>query len=164
MKFVSLFSPVYLSGDPSTGNEGDIYFNTASSALRVKSQGIWVNLLDENNHIFHTGNFIKMVGNDSTVSFSTFFDESFDNSTVFATSASASEFILGDHSNYPFRTGTQITIIRAGEGSISFVPGSASVIFHTPSNIYLTKQWDSVTITNVAENVWVLQGEFRDLY
>jgi hypothetical protein len=164
MKFVSLFTPVYLTHDPITGNEGDVYFNTASSTLRVKSQGIWVSLLDENNYSFHTGNIIKTIGDDSTESFSVFFDESFDNSTVFAKAASASQFILGHHEDYPVRTGSQITVIRAGEGSISFVPETASVIFYAPSNIYLTKQWDSVTITNIAEDAWVLQGEFRDLY
>lgn len=164
MKFVSLLSPVYLTDDPITGNEGDVYFNTTSESLRIRSKGIWVDLLDENNHIFHTGNIIKTIGDESTESFSTFFDESFDNSTVFAKAASASQFILGHYEDYPFRIGTEITVIRAGEGSISFVPETASVIFYTPSNIYLTKQWDSVTITNIAVNTWVLQGEFRDLY
>lgn len=164
MKFLSLFSAINLPSDPELGQNGDIYFNTASSVYRIKGQGIWVDLLDSNNHIYHTFNNSIVLNASPNTSFSVFPDESFDNSTIFAISASASQFVLGYHQNYPFRTGTQFTIVRGGEGNISIIPQNASVTINSPSNIYLTKKWDSLTVTNIGEDNWVLQGEFRDLY
>lgn len=164
MKFVSPINPVDLSSDPIVHDEGDIYFNSSSSTLRLHSQGVWVSLLDENNHLTHTGNIIKLVGDDSTVSFSSTLDESFDNSTVYARSASPSEFIIGYHQNHPYRLGTQVRIVRAGNGSITIEPQTASVIIHTPSSSYLTFIGDSVNIINISENEWIIDGPFRDIY
>lgn len=164
MELVSLFTPVKLQEDPIIGDEGSLYYNTASFVYRLNSRGSWISILDENNIHTLTSNNITQYGDDSTVSFSLTLNESYENNTIYTRSSSNSFIIINTNNDYPVRIGAEFHIVRGGTGKIEFISASPSIKLFSPSPIYLTSQWDTMTLLKLDEDTWLVQGEFRDLY
>lgn len=164
MKFVSLFSPASINTDPIMADEGALYYNTASNSYRAFLGGNWVSLVDENNVHSLTSNSIIEYGDESTVGLSITLNESFENNTIYAISSSVTYIVIDNSVDYPVRIGGEVHIVRGGSGELQVISASPSISLLTPSNIYATSQWDTVTVLKLSDNSWLLQSEFRDLY
>lgn len=164
MKLVSPFTPASVDRDPVSSGEGSLYYNTSSGVYRAYLGGTWVSLIDENNvHIFASNNMLEY-GDETTVGLSITLNESFEGNTINAISSSITYIVLGDPIDYPIRIGAEISIVRGGLGELEIISSSPSITLLTPSNIYATSQWDTVTLLKLSNESWLLQGEFRDLY
>jgi hypothetical protein len=78
---------------------------------------------------------------------------------VTLTNASAIALTVPTNASVPFATGTQITITRAGSGSVT-VAGAVGVTVNSADGfLKLRSQWSSGTLIKVNTNSWILIGD-----
>jgi hypothetical protein len=78
---------------------------------------------------------------------------------VTLTNASAIALTVPTNATIPFATGTQITITRAGAGSVT-VAGAVGVTVNSADGfLKLRSQWSSATLIKIATNSWILIGD-----
>ena len=78
---------------------------------------------------------------------------------VTLTNASAIALTVPTNATVPFATGTQITITRAGAGSVT-VAGAVGVTVNSADGfLKLRSQWSSATLIKIATNSWILIGD-----
>lgn len=164
MKLVSLFNPVNLPSDPETSNDGDLYYNTTSGNYRLKLNGVWTNLVVDNNLKFFISPEIFIVGSFETASATLTLDQTHSENIINCLSASFTQIVIPNQDNVTINTGSRISIVRGGEGTVEIVAEDGGVSFSPPSNIYLTKTGTEVKLVNIGYNQWILTGEFPDLY
>ena len=78
---------------------------------------------------------------------------------VTLTNASAIVLTVPTNASVAFATGTQITITRAGAGSVT-VAGAVGVTVNSADGfLKLRSQWSSATLIKIATNSWILIGD-----
>jgi len=78
---------------------------------------------------------------------------------VTLTNASAIALTVPTNATIPFATGTQITITRAGSGSVT-VAGAVGVTVNSADGfLKLRAQWSSATLIKTGTNSWILIGD-----
>lgn len=164
MKLVSLFNPVSLASDPESGNDGDLYYNTVEKNYRIKSNGRWISLTNEDNLKINIAPEIFSVGSPTTASTSVTLEQYYSENIISCLSASLTQIVIPEQSTTSIHTGSRIGIYRGGIGEVEIIAGSPGVNFDPPSDIYLTKTGSEVRLINIDYNTWILSGEFPDLY
>jgi len=160
MEFTNLFSPVHLEEDPSIGSNGQLYFNTASSVYRVFYDSQW-NSLAGIEDIPQPQAFV--FGDRGLAVFNFSLQPEHINNTVVLLSASANIVSIQNTTLDSYPLGTYMDFIRGGPGTVSFTP-EEGVTLNKPDDVYLTAVWQSVRLTKINDNEWVLSGEFPDIY
>jgi hypothetical protein len=164
MKFVSLLNVVNLPSDPTTGTDGDIYYNTEDGKYKVRLKGLWVHLTDDEHLKQSIAPEIFITGDSSTASVSVTLQQIHAENTLKCLSASSTQIIIPDQNVSELRVASRINVVRASEGEVEIITENASVSFSSPSDIYLTKSGTEVKLINIGFNEWILTGEFPDLY
>lgn len=164
MQLTTLFNPVSLLNDPELSNQGSLYFNSASNVYRYFSSGSWVSMIDTKQHVTNIVSNIFYVGNPSTpFVFHLLTDEQMVGGTIMAYAGTALLLSIPDQSSSNVHIGSSFKIVRAGIGSVG-VNGDENVTILAPSDVYLTSQYSSVNLLKVDEDLWVMSGEFPDIY
>jgi hypothetical protein len=78
---------------------------------------------------------------------------------VTLTNASAITLTVPTNASVPFAIGTQITITRAGSGSLTVVGDTGVTVNSADSFLKLRAQWSSGTLIKVNTNSWILIGD-----
>lgn len=163
MKIVSTLNVVNLLSDPGINTGTDLYFNTASNVYRYYNSGSWVSVLDSSQLVVNTRSNVFEVGQLASASFTHLLSSDYINGIVIDVSEYDAQFIAPSYSTDAVPVGSSIKIMRGGTGDIEIIPdGDATV--NTPSDVYLTAQWKTVTLIKTASNSWVVDGEFPDIY
>lgn len=163
MNFASFINPVHLSEDPESGEDGDFYYNTTLATYRMKVAGIWISVLNDLSWSESVKENIEIFGDEYTTSV-TLDIEYFHNHTVFYIISASTSYV-----NLPYDTpdlfphGGSFKIVRGGMGRIEIVSASG-VTLNAPSNVYLTTTGDAVGITKIDDGLWLMEGNFPDLY
>jgi len=162
MKLVSTLKLVKLDSDPSSVEEGELYFNSSENRFKVGTSGSWVNIIDTNNYNITSSRSVSTISNgSSSFSYAVLYEDS--NSILLADSASSVNFIVPSNETYEIPVGSSIKVVRSGEGSVEFT-GESGVTINSPSDIYLTAQWSDIDLIKVDTDTWILSGEFPDIY
>lgn len=80
------------------------------------------------------------------------------NGTVPMNVASANTFTVPPNSSVAFLVGTVLNVIQLGAGQTTLTPG-AGVTINTPQSLITRAQYATVTLIQVAANVWVAAGD-----
>jgi uncharacterized protein RhaS with RHS repeats len=78
---------------------------------------------------------------------------------VTLTNASAITLTVPTNASVPFATGTQITITRAGSGSLTVVGDTGVTVSSADNFLKLRAQWSSATLIKTGTNSWILIGD-----
>jgi hypothetical protein len=78
---------------------------------------------------------------------------------VTLTNASAITLTVPTNASVPFATGTQITITRAGSGSLTVVGDTGVTVNSADNFLKLRAQWSSATLIKTGTNSWILIGD-----
>ena len=78
---------------------------------------------------------------------------------VTLTNASAIALTVPTNATVPFATGTQITITRAGSGSVTVAGAVGVTVNSADSFLKLRAQWSSATLIKTGTNSWILIGD-----
>jgi len=78
---------------------------------------------------------------------------------VTLTNASAITLTVPTNASVPFAIGTQITITRAGSGSLTVVGDTGVTVNSADSFLKLRVQWSSGTLIKTNTNSWILIGD-----
>jgi hypothetical protein len=78
---------------------------------------------------------------------------------VTLTNASAITLTVPTNASVPFAIGTQITITRAGSGSLTVVGDTGVTVSSADGNLKLRVQWSAATLIKTNTNSWVLIGD-----
>jgi hypothetical protein len=78
---------------------------------------------------------------------------------VTLTNASAITLTVPTNASVPFAIGTQITITRAGSGSLTVVGDTGVTVNSADGFLKLRTQWSSGTLIKVNTNSWILIGD-----
>jgi hypothetical protein len=78
---------------------------------------------------------------------------------VTLTNASAITLTVPTNASVPFAIGTQITITRAGSGSLTVVGDTGVTVNSADGYLKLRTQWSSGTLIKVNTNSWILIGD-----
>jgi len=159
MRLASTLKVVSLESDPGTFDDGEIYFNTVEKTIRLASDGQWINLVNTDNL---ESSYLREVSTITTDG-SYMLISSEQNSVLLINSASAATIIVPNNSTEEIEVGSSIKIVRVGAGTVEFTEEAGVTIRLADSN-YLTAQWTSVELLKIAENEWLVDGEFPDIY
>lgn len=80
------------------------------------------------------------------------------NNLVTMSDGSASTFTIPPNSSVAFPVGTTLTVIQLGAGQITLTAG-LGVTLHTPSSDTTRAQYSTVSVIQVAANVWIAGGD-----
>jgi hypothetical protein len=78
---------------------------------------------------------------------------------VTLTNASAITLTVPTNASVPFAIGTQITITRAGSGSVTVVGDTGVTVNSADGYLKLRTQWSSGTLIKTNTNSWILIGD-----
>ena len=78
---------------------------------------------------------------------------------VTLTNASAITLTVPTNASVPFANGTQITVTRAGSGSLTVVGDTGVTVNSADGFLKLRAQWSSGTLIKVNTNSWILIGD-----
>lgn len=162
MRLASTIKVLNLSSDPSSTENGQLYFNTQDLSFKVSNSGSWFNVLDTSNFDIKSAKTVTDVSSSAAYLSYTIVEDDV-NSILLADSASISNFIVPLNSTYEIPVGISIKVVRSGEGEVQFT-GENGVTINSPSDIYLTAQWSDIDLIKIGTNSWVLSGEFPDIY
>jgi hypothetical protein len=73
--------------------------------------------------------------------------------------ASAITLTVPTNASVPFAIGTQITIARAGSGSLTVVGDTGVTVSSADGNLKLRVQWSAATLIKTNTNSWILIGD-----
>lgn len=164
MEFTSLIKPVSLLSDPQASNDGSLYFNTASNVYRYFISGSWISLIDAKEHVTNVVSKTFLIGGPTTAYLSyTLNDDQIMGGTISVYAASAALITIPDESSVDTHIGSSFKIIRSGPGSVGIM-GAENVNILKPSSVYLTARYSTVTIIKLDEDLWLMSGEFPDIY
>lgn len=80
------------------------------------------------------------------------------NNIVTMNVASANNFTVPPNSSVAFAIGTTLTIVQIGAGKTTLVAG-AGVTINNPSSLSARAQYSTISVTQIAANVWVAAGD-----
>lgn len=80
------------------------------------------------------------------------------NNLVTINNASGNTFTVPPHSSIPFALWTTLSVIQIGAGQVTLTPG-AGVTLNTPSSLTTRAQWSTVSMVQIATDVWVCGGD-----
>jgi len=164
MDFYSLIKPVTLSEDPLEAEDGSLYYNNVTLTYRLKTDGVWSDLVHYNNLKTLIAPEIFFAGTPSIASLNFVLQgEYFSENILYVLTASSCNIIIPSDESAPIHAGARITIVRASDGDISISP-QEGIELRAPSDVYLTTKWDTVVLNKIFSNTWLLEGDFRDLY
>ena len=163
MKFSSFINPVSLASDPAVGEDGDFYYNTTLKTYRMFVDGVWLSVI--NNIGLEEGivTVVQINGDEYTESVSLDIESFHNNYLFYIISASTSYVNLTPSIDEDFPTGASFKVVRGGSGNIEFTTASG-VSLNSPSDVYLTTIGDVVSVTKLDSLLWLLEGNFPDLY
>jgi hypothetical protein len=72
--------------------------------------------------------------------------------------ASANTFTVPANSSVAFAVGTTLSVAQTGAGQITLTP-AGSVTLNTPSSLTTRAQWSTVSMVQIAANVWLVGGD-----
>jgi hypothetical protein len=153
---------VNLTSDPEVFEDGEIYFNTVSNKVRLSYEGLWSNLVDDENLEISFARRVTEI-EDLEQNFSYLIVSLDQNSILISNSASPVDFIIPNNSTYPIDIGTSIKVIKGGQGRVDFTEESG-VTLRKPDENYLNSMWQSLELIKINTNEWILEGNFPDLY
>jgi hypothetical protein len=163
MKFVSFINPVNLSEDPESGEDGDFYYNTNLETYRMRVSGTWLSVINNLGLKDAVNQKIEIFGDQFTESITITSEQLRSNSIFYIISASTSYVNITEDLSEVFPSGGECRVVRGGVGNIEIVPGPG-VTLNAPSDIYLTATGDAVGLTKLNPELWLLEGNFPDLY
>lgn len=76
------------------------------------------------------------------------------------TSATATSYVIPPNSAVAFPVGTVLSVIQYGAGTVTFVAGQG-VTINTPSSLASRAQYSTISVVQVAPNVWVAGGDLQ---
>ncbi len=163
MKLVSTFSPVSLPSDPLIGSDGELFYHSASGIYRYFTSGSWVSLINANSHLTSTVSTIFNIGSPSIAYLSHTFSDAEIGGTLVVVSASSGLVVIPDSDSSQAHIGTSFYVMRGGHGTVGVIgDGGATVI--KPSPHYLTAIYSCVKLLKIDEDLWLMTGEFPDIY
>lgn len=167
MDFVFPIKPPVLGSDPTIGESGQFYFNTASGVYRYFHADQWNTILSS---FIPETETVFVFGGPGINTFNLFVEKIHINGTILAEcNINGTVSILKDDL-LDLPLGSKFHIVRAGSGSVDIDewnpvdPENPEVEIVSASDIYLTTQWDIVELTKIGNNKWIINSEFRDLY
>jgi hypothetical protein len=162
MKLVSTLKMVSLNEDPSYFEDGELYFNTDSSTVKLSYSGSWFNLIDSESLEYEfSRNVTSITGN--TASYSYLILSSEQNSILLADSASVVNFIVPRNITEQIDVGSSIKVVRSNIGKVQFTPESGVTLNIADSN-YMTARWTSAELIKIGSDEWILDTYFPDIY
>lgn len=162
MRLASTLKMASASSDPTSVQDGELYFNSSNKTIRMSESGSWFDLINSENLEF---SFAKNVNNITNISasYAYLILSSQQNSILLADSASSMTFVVPNNSTENIEIGTTIKVVRSNVGTVEFT-GESGVTINIPNSNYLTAQWTAVDLIKLYENEWLLGGEFPDIY
>jgi len=82
------------------------------------------------------------------------------NNLIVISSASSNTLTVPPNSSVSFPVGSTLTIIQGGAGQTSFLAG-AGVTINTPSSLLARAQYSTISVIQVATNVWNAAGDLQ---
>jgi ABC-type antimicrobial peptide transport system ATPase subunit len=162
MKLVTTIKILNLDNDPEVFEDGELYFNKNTNKIRLSYDGLWSNLVDDENLELLFARRVTEV-KDLEQNFSYIITTQDQNSVLISNSASHVDFIIPNNSTYSIDIGTSIKVVRGNIGEINFIEESG-VVLRTPDENYLNSVWNTIDLLKINTNEWILEGEFPDLY
>src|SRR5208282_5164251 len=81
------------------------------------------------------------------------------NNIVTMSNSGASTFTVPTNLSVPFPVGAILTISQLGTGQVTLTPASGAVTILTPSSLTTRVQYSTVSLAQVAANVWLAAGD-----
>ena len=162
MKLVTTIKIVNLESDPEIFEDGEMYFNTVTNKIRLAYDGLWSNLVDEENLELSFARRVTEI-EDLEEDFSYIIVSADQNTILITNSASHVSFIVPNDLSHYIDIGTSIKVVRGGEGSVDFVEEDGVTIQKADNN-YLTSRWTTMDLIKINTNQWILDGEYPDIY
>jgi len=81
------------------------------------------------------------------------------NNLVTMNTVGASTFTVPTNLSVPFPVGALLTISQIGAGQVTLTPASGAVTIHTPATLTTRVQYSTVSLAQIAPNVWLAAGD-----
>lgn len=163
MNFASFINPVHLNSDPESGEDGDFYYNTTLKTYRMRIDGVWISVINNLALDQATNYRIELYGDEYTQSVTLNVD-SFHNNTVFYIISASTSYVNITADNLDlFPHGGSFRVVRGGIGPVE-INSASGVTLNRPSDVYLTVTGEAIAITKLDDSLWLMEGNFPDLY
>jgi hypothetical protein len=163
MKFVSTVSPVSLTSDPVNGTDGELYFNSSSGVYRYFTSSSWVSLIDTKSHVTNIVSNIFNIGSTASAYISHTLANNEIGGTLVMVSASSALIVIPDSDSSTFHVGSSFYVMRGAQGTVGVIgDGGTSIL--KPSPHYLTAVYSYIKLLKIDEDLWLMTGEFPDIY
>lgn len=163
MNFASFINPVHLNSDPESGEDGDFYYNTTLNTYRMRVDGVWLSVIN-NLALDQATNYSVVISGDEYTQSVSLDLESFHKNTIFYIISASTSYVNIPNDNLDlFPHGGSFRVVRGGAGPIE-INSASGVTLNLPSNVYLTVTGDAVSITKLEDALWLVEGNFPDLY
>ena len=80
---------------------------------------------------------------------------------VTLTNGAAITLTVPTNASVPFATGSQITIIQSGAGTVTVVGDTGVTVNSADADLKLRVQWSAATLIKLGTNNWVLIGDIK---